>query len=189
MVDVGTGDGLFVYQSALEHPEKLYIGLDANASPLEKLSEKIYRKPSRGGAPNALFLHAAIEDLPSELDGTANEVNVQFPWGSLLRVVASGELETLRCLRRMCAAGARLEIVIGLDTERDRSEMMRLGLKPLTEEYLENELKARYCAAGFEIIQSGLLNEAERMKLISSWATRLRANRQRRLICIKARAA
>ncbi len=92
IVDIGTGDGRFVYQSARENPKKFYIGIDPNVRPLEKISEKIYRKPAKGGAPNALFVQAAIEDLPAELDGVADEIHVHFPWGSLLRAVATGDV-------------------------------------------------------------------------------------------------
>ncbi|HEX3254127.1 MAG TPA: hypothetical protein VHS05_32120 [Pyrinomonadaceae bacterium] len=44
IIDIGTGDGRFVYQSARRNPRKFYIGIDPNAGPLEKISEKIHRK-------------------------------------------------------------------------------------------------------------------------------------------------
>jgi 16S rRNA (adenine(1408)-N(1))-methyltransferase len=123
IVDIGTEDGVFVYQSARRNPRKLYIGVDANPRPLEKISEKIHRKPAKGGAPNALFVQAAVEDLPPELDGVADEVHVHFPWGSLLRAMATGDPAVLRNLRRICSPGALLEVVIGVDPERDRGEV------------------------------------------------------------------
>jgi hypothetical protein len=61
----------------------------------------------------------------------ADEVHIHFPWGSLLRAVATGDEVVLRDLRRLCAPGALVEIVIGLDPERDRSEIEALGLTPL----------------------------------------------------------
>ncbi|MCA1626211.1 MAG: class I SAM-dependent methyltransferase [Acidobacteria bacterium] len=82
ILDIGTGDGLFVYQSARRNPNKFFIGIDANPRPLEKVSEKIHRKPSKGGLSNVLFLQSSVEDLPSELDSVADEVHVHFPWGS-----------------------------------------------------------------------------------------------------------
>src|SRR6185312_2067943 len=102
IIDIGTGDGRFVYQSARQNPEKFYIGIDPNTPPLEKISEKIHRQPAKGGAPNVLFIQAAVEDLPAELDGVADEVHVHFPWPSLLRAVASGDVSVLRNLRRIC---------------------------------------------------------------------------------------
>jgi len=63
-----------------ENPQRFYIGIDANAQPLEKISEKIYRKPTKGGLPNVLFVQAAVEALPPELDGVADEIHIHFPW-------------------------------------------------------------------------------------------------------------
>src|SRR5262245_40178432 len=96
IIDLGTGDGSFVYQSARRHPDRFYIGIDAQSSALEKVSEKIHRKPAKGGAPNLLFIQAAAEELPSELDGVADEVHTHFPWGSLLRALALGDEVVVR---------------------------------------------------------------------------------------------
>jgi 16S rRNA (adenine(1408)-N(1))-methyltransferase len=36
-------------------------------------------------------VQAAVEDLPEDLADVADEVHVHFPWGSLLRGVATGD--------------------------------------------------------------------------------------------------
>lgn len=185
---MGTGDGLFVYQSARANPQKFYIGVDANPRPLEKLSEKIHRKPAKGGLPNVLFLQAAVEDLPSELNGVADEVHIHFPWGSLLQAVAMGDLHTLRNIRRICSTSALLEIIIGLDTSRDRSEIERLSLPPLSIEHVDNALAPLYLAAGFEIFERATLLPSDWPDLKTSWAKRLKGNRHRPLLYIIARA-
>jgi 16S rRNA (adenine(1408)-N(1))-methyltransferase len=151
---------------------------------LEKISEKIHRKPAKGGLPNILFVQATVEALPPELNGVADEVHIHFPWGSLLRGVATGQETVLRNLRRVCAAGAFLEIVIGLDPQRDRSEIEGLGLKPLTKEFLEMKLVPRYEAHGFEVLEKGVLDPAEWPTLKTSWAKRLRGGTGRALIYI-----
>jgi 16S rRNA (adenine(1408)-N(1))-methyltransferase len=189
VIDIGTGDGLFVYQCARENPKKFYIGIDANPRPLEKVSERIHRSPAKGGLPNVLFVQAAIEALPSELDGVADEVHIHFPWGSLLRVVATGDENVLRNLRRICASDAVLEIIIGLNPARDRSEIKRFGLTLFSTDYIDQQLVPRYRAAGFEIAESGVLAQSEWPKLQTSWAKRLRGNEGRTLIYIIARAA
>jgi 16S rRNA (adenine(1408)-N(1))-methyltransferase len=124
---------------------------------MEKVSEKIHRKPAKGGATNVLFIQAAVEDLPQELNGVADEVHAHFPWGSLLRALALGDELALRNLRRVCAPGAWLEVVIALDPERDRAEIERLGLSPLSIEFLETTLIPRYRAAGFDVVEYGSL--------------------------------
>ena len=174
VIDLGTGDGTFVYQSAKENPDRFYIGIDANPKPLEKISEKIHRKPAKGGLPNVMFVQAAVEDLPLELEGVADEVHVHFPWGSLLHAVVSGESTFLRSVRAICAPGAFLEVIAGLDTERDQSEIERLGLPLLSTAYIDTVLAPRYADAGFEIIERGVLTEPEWTALKTSWAKRLR---------------
>lgn len=187
VIDIGTGDGLFVYQSARRNPKKLYIGVDANTRPLEKISEKIHRKPAKGGLPNALFVQAAVEDLPSELDGVADEVHVHFPWGSLLRAMATGDRVVLQNLRRICSPGALLEVVVGLDPDQDRSEMERLGLQPVSLAYIDSTLVPRYREAGFEVLERGLLSASAWAKLQTSWAKRLQGGGNRSVFYIIAR--
>ena len=188
VIDIGTGDGLFVYELARANPNKFYIGVDANPRPLEKISEKIHRRPTKGGLPNVLFLQAAIEDLPAELDGIANEVHVHFPWGSLLAIVARGDLDGLRNLRRIMAPAGLLEIVIGLDPGRDESEIKRLGIQSLDLTFISSELAPRYRESGFEILEAGIGGPEMWSQLKTSWEKRLRGNQSRSLLYVVAQA-
>lgn len=188
VIDIGTGDGLFVYQCARSNPRKFYIGVDANTRPLEKVSEKIRRKPAQGGLNNVLFVQAAVEDLPAELDGAADELHVHFPWGSLLRAVVLGEPFVLGNLRRVCAPRAQLELIIGFDPQRDRAEWERLGLPPLTVLYIDSILTPKYQRSGFEIRERGVLGADEWARLQTSWAKRLRGNANRSVVYIVAQA-
>ena len=182
IIEIGTGDGRFVYQCAKENPKKFYIGIDANAKALEKISMKATRKAAKGGAANALFIQAPVEDLPNELNHVADEIHIHFPWGSLLRAVAAGDLNVLRGLRRIMVAGGLLEVVIGVDAARDRSELERLELPPVTLDHITSVLVPKYAAAGFEIKEKGDLAAHEWPDLQSSWARRLRGNEQRRVV-------
>jgi 16S rRNA (adenine(1408)-N(1))-methyltransferase len=182
VIDIGTGDGRFVYRQARDNPDKFYIGIDANAKPLEKISMKATRKPAKGGLPNVLFVQAAVESLPDELNGVADEVHIHFPWGSLLRAVLTGDESIIENLRRICAPECLVEIVTGIDEERDKSEIERLGIPTLTAEYLENILIPKYRAAGFEILENGILPAAEWSKLETSWARKLQTDSHRKVI-------
>ena len=185
---MGTGDGLFVYKRAQSNPRRLFIGLDANRRPLEKISEKIQRRPAKGGLSNVLFVQATVEDLPDELDGIASEVLVQFPWGSLLRGVAAGDEGVMQNLRRICAPRARLEVTIGVDPERDRHEWVRLELPQMTADYVNTVLDLRYRNAGFKIIAVEELSLSERNEFQTSWARRLQTGSGRSFIRIDAEA-
>ena len=168
IIDIGTGDGRFVYQSARQNPNKFYIGIDPNVRPLEKISEKIHRKPAKGGASNVLFVQAAIEDLPPELDGVADEVHIHFPWGSLLRAVATGDIDVLCNVRRICAPDAMLEVVVN---------------DPIADQPIE-----RYRLAGFEVLEHGSVPAAQWSEFESTWARRLKQNENRSVVYLIARA-
>jgi 16S rRNA (adenine(1408)-N(1))-methyltransferase len=181
VIDIGTGDGRFVYRAALANPRKFYIGVDANPKPLEKISMKATRKPAKGGASNALFVQAAVEDLPEEFDGTADEIHIHFPWGSLLQAVVLGDEGVLRSLRRISAPECLLEIVIGIDPVRDKTEIERLGLPVLEDAYLRDVLIAKYEAAGFELVEAGSMGAFEWSKMETSWARKLQGGDGRRV--------
>ncbi len=167
--------------SARANPNKYYIGIDANVEPLKKPSMKATRKPAKGGLSNALFVQAAVEDLPDELQGIADEIHINFPWGSLLRAVASADQDVINGIRRIAKTGCRLEIVIGLDIDRDRSEIERLGLPMLDEVYSRGVFAERYSAAGFEMIEFHQLERGAWSQLETSWARKLSPNDNRRV--------
>jgi 16S rRNA (adenine(1408)-N(1))-methyltransferase len=188
IADIGTGDGLYVYRSARANPDKFYIGIDVQRKGLEKVSEKVHRKPDRGGLPNLLFVHAPVEELPPELDHSADEIHIHYPWASLLRAVAVGDREVLAGLWRIAAPGAWLEVLIGIDDARDSAEARRLELPPLTEDYFRSELTPRYAMAGFDVRESGTSAPTEWPHIDTTWAKRLRNNNHRRLLFLVARA-
>ena len=179
VVDIGTGDGRFVSAAASKDPNKFFIGIDANAKPLEKPSMKATRKLGKGGLPNAMFVQAAVEDLPDELNRVADEIHVHFPWGSLLRAVASCDENILASLRRLCAPGCLLEIVIGIDPKRDKTEIERLDIPELTPVFIHTYLIPKYKAAGFDFLDWEMLTSAEWIQLETSWARRLQGNDSR----------
>ena len=188
VIDIGTGDGTFVYHLARLNPRKFVIGIDANPRPLEKISEKIHRKPAKGGLPNVLFLQAAVEDLPWELDAVADEIHVHFPWGSLLSALVLGDIRILGRLRRICAPGALLEVVTALDQERDRVELERLGITEFNPTYIQTLLLPRFRLAGFEITESDESPPNHWRELHTTWAKRLKDNPTRQLTYIIAQA-
>jgi len=187
-LDIGTGDGLFVYRSARENPTQFFVGIDPNTRSLQKISQKINRRPAKGGAPNALFIQSSVESLPEELNGIATEVHVHFPWGSLLRAVALGEVNTLEGIRRVCAGDAKVKLTIALDVERDRSEILRLSLQPLSPNFLDGELRQRYLAARLEIIEHTSFQSTDWPGLTTSWAKRLGRRDRRQITYLIARA-
>jgi 16S rRNA (adenine(1408)-N(1))-methyltransferase len=139
---------------------------------------------AKGGLPNVLFIQSSIENLPEELNETADEIHIHFPWGSLLRAVACGDESVLENLRRICVPECLLEIIIGIDERRDKSEIERLGLPVISAEYLETFLIPKYAAAGFEIVEKKILQPFEWSQIETSWARKLQTNDRRRCVCL-----
>jgi len=152
LVDVGTGDGRFVYRTAVERPDTLCIGLDPVAEALRKVSAKAGRKPARGGLDNALFLIATAEDLPGPLVGAADEIIVNYPWGSLQRGVVEPERELLEKLGGLAGSeGARFLFLINASVFENEDYRDRLALPALDGERAHRELVPAYRQAGFDL--------------------------------------
>ena len=168
-------------RSAALNPNKFFIGIDANVKPLVKPSIKVTRKPHKGGIQNVLFVQASAEEMPDELYGVANKIHIHFPWGSLLKAVVEGNDNVLRSFDRIAAPGCLLEIMVGLDPDRDRSEIERLGLPELDDSYLDSSLIPKYEAANFEIIESCELGPERWSMIETTWAKKLHGNGRRKI--------
>lgn len=105
--------------AAAAQPDRLVVGVDANAAGMMTASRRAAARPSRGGLPNALFAVATVEALPAELDEVADLVTVHFPWGSLLRGLLGADPATMTGLTRVLRPGATLQLLVS-STDRDR---------------------------------------------------------------------
>jgi 16S rRNA (adenine(1408)-N(1))-methyltransferase len=185
VLDIGTGDGRFVSALAKSNPETLYIGIDANAKPLEKLSTKVTRKTTKGGLPNAMFVQAAVENLPEEFDGIADGICINFPWGSLLGAVTMGDRDVLASLSRVLKRKGTLEITVGIDPNRDRTELERLGTPELDLAHFGGTLSALYLEAGLQMTECRELAAREWSRIQTSWARKLGGNDGRRVFRLR----
>jgi 16S rRNA (adenine(1408)-N(1))-methyltransferase len=176
ILDIGTGDGRYVYQMARGNPDKLYIGIDASSEALVKVSEKTFRNPKHGGAKNAVYLQARVESLPDELNQIADEVHIHFPWGSLLAAVLKPDELVLQALRRVCKKDTLLELITSIDPSRDAGELERLGIGLIEDDHVERVLRTPYERAGFNIMEHGVIPPANWPKLCTSWAAKLKSS-------------
>jgi hypothetical protein len=127
---------------------------------------------SRRAAANALFVRAAVEELPYELEGVANVVTVLMPWGSLFEAMLLPRVERLRAVRRLCKPDAELRVVSSLDASRDAAMTGRLGCEPFSEGH-PAALAAAYAEAGFAATGHRLLRATEMRDLRTTWAKKV----------------
>lgn len=186
-VEIGTGNGKFVYELAKEQPDTFFIGIDADRNNLIKYSHKVHRKPERGGLPNVLYVIAGAEDLPPELDNTADVIWIVLPWGSLLQGIVLGENRILRNIARISSVHGVLKIFISYSVKYEPAEMEKRGLPTLTFEYIDDVLTPLYNREGLIITERNLLTNETMKEIPSKWAKRLAYGRKRKTLFIEAR--
>lgn len=154
LIDIGTGDGRFILDTAREHPEWLCIGMDAAAENMQKNAGKASAKPKKGGLSNAMFVRGAAENLPGPFAGKADMVTVNYPWGSLMRIVSEPDPDNLKKIRQLCKNGADLSIFLNYYVFEDRDYMERLGFADIIKPAENEALPDIYLQAGFRINKS-----------------------------------
>jgi 16S rRNA (adenine(1408)-N(1))-methyltransferase len=173
VLDLGTGDGAAVIRRARREAATLVVGVDPNADAMRVASRGAARPPAKGGLPNALFVVAAAEHLPAELDGRFHELHVTLPWGSLLRAAVCAEPWLMEAAQGLVRPGGELHMLLSV-TERDAAT----GLPMLDTESV-GELAAAWAAGGFEPGEVRRATAEDVRATGSSWARRLDIPRRR----------
>ena len=173
VVDLGTGDGRFVLAAAAAHPDVLVVGVDADVAVMAEASRRSARNVRRGGLANALFVAAAAEALPAELDGIAASLTVHFPWGSLLRGLLRADPPILTGITRVTRPGAAVTLLLSV-TERDHVA----GMDTFDGAAVER-LGRCYAAYGLALTEGRPATAANLAAVHSTWARRLGAGVRR----------
>jgi len=144
---------------------------------MAEASRRAARKSTRTGLPNAVFVAAGVETLPSELDGIATLVTIRFPWGSLLRGALGLDESAAASIARLVAPAGALEIAVSVE-ERDTIGPDRPA-STFGERDVER-IRRTYDSLGLQLCDVNLLDPERIDDLRSSWARRLRVDRDRR---------
>jgi len=172
-VDLGTGDGRFPYQLASEEPARLVVGVDALAEPMGERAAVAARKPARGGRPNLLYVHAAVEALPSELRGVADEVYVHLPWGALLEGIVVARAAVLEGIARVCRPGARLSVTLNGEIWVESTPARYAELPVPTPAYVRDVVAPGFASVGIALRDARYASAADAKRLATTWARKL----------------
>ena len=167
--------------AAAAEPDRLVVGVDASAAAMAEASRRAARRPERGGLPNALFVVAAAEALPAELDGLAGLVTVHFPWGSLLRGLLTADPAVLAGLARVLRPGGTLSMLVS-STDRDRGA----GVGPIDRPALA-VLAGAYARQGLAVTRVRPATPDDVAASRSTWGRRLGAGTRRPAWLLEAR--
>lgn len=143
-------------------------------------AQKAAQLESKGGLKNLLYVVANADDLPPELLGLINEVTVLFPWGSLLKAVASGDERFLTGLVNVMTTKASLSIVFSLEETIEKKVMNTLGLAALNKDTLDS-LCLIYARSGLNM-KWRYISQDELKKFPTTWGKRLAYGRARPVV-------
>ncbi len=166
--------------TAAAEPDRLVIGVDANAAPMVEAARRAASRPNRGGLPNALFVAAAVEALPAELDGVADLVTAHFPRGSLLRGLLAAEQATMAAVTRLMRPGAILSLLVSA-TARDGG----VGVEPIQDHTLHRVADA-YRNHGLTVTEVRVATAHDVTATHSTWGKRLGVGVQRQAWLVQA---
>jgi 16S rRNA (adenine(1408)-N(1))-methyltransferase len=185
-IDLGAGDGKSAYRYALEHPRRLMIAIEPVRENVRESSAKAAKKPERGGAPNALYVAASIEQPPPELEHVADEILITLPWGSLMRGIILADAAVLAAVASLGAPDARVRIVLNTRIFDDPVPLEARDLPDLTPDYARDTLAPAFAAAGMRIDEARYLTPEEVAALNTTWAKRLSHRAPPRSLLIEA---
>ena len=174
ILDLGTGDGRFVFKNALKNKSTLYIGLD----PAEKQIQIYSKKSNRRRLKNALYVIGSLENLPDELYSTVDKIFINLPWGTLLEKIVKSNETYIRELSTILKKDGEIEIIFGYLPELEPSETERLDLPVIENE--SDVLKAFSTFKKiFEVIEMKRLLKDELEKIETTWAKKLKFGKDR----------
>lgn len=169
ILDLGTGDGRFVYKKALENPDKLFLGVD----PVEKQLRIYSKRANRKRLKNILFVLASADDIPSELFSKIDKVYINLPWGTLLEKIIKGDKYFIDNLEKLLKKSGILEITLGYTPDLEPSETKRLDLPTINKDYLVNEV-SQFFNPIFLLKSIEQIKKEELGNLESTWSKKLK---------------
>lgn len=184
-IDLGTGDGLFAWRLAKEFPTKAVVGIDAAKDSLKEGSSRAIKKPSRGGAPNAMFLRDNVLEMDDTFKGLADTVSVNFPWGSLLQAVSIPFDDFVTKMASLLKEGGELHQHINMHVFNDDEQRKSLGLPVLDDAYMQEKLIPKYEEAGLKMEEYFFIPAGQKTEVASTWGGRLTRNSSRPTLVFK----
>ena len=162
-LDLGTGDGKFAFHYAQTFPSHFVIGVDSCRENL--------RENSRMKLPNALFIIASAQDLPNELNGLVSHITINFPWGSLLESLLTGDCMLTHRLELISRSTASIDIRLNGGALAEQGCTLEAGAAQIYNNLIH---------AGWRVKTPVMINAQTLREFPSTWAKRLAFGRDPR---------
>ena len=168
-IDLGTGNGKFVYDLAINNPAIFFIGVEPTAANLLEYSKKV----NKNKLSNLMYVITSIENLGDDLNGVADKVYINFPWGSLLEAIVKDIPELLGKIAQLGKKEAEFNFTFAYSSIHEPNEIEKRNLPLLTDDYLMTKLTDIYKYAGLIIQTCTNLKPHEINRFGTLWAKKL----------------
>jgi len=175
ILDIGTGDGRYVYKNALNNSQYLYIGIDP-AKNLKEFQREINRKRLK----NAILINSSIENFSLDRAELFDEIQIILPWGNLLKYCVSVDLDFFIKISKWLKKEGTINIIFGFNEEYEEKITKRLNLKDLNENeisFLKSNLEK---LPNLKLINFEVLTPKNLINFETTWSKKLNfgANRK-----------
>ena len=168
LLDLGTGDGRYARILAGRFPGWFIIGLDSCRENL--------REHSQAKLTNLLFIIASAQSLPEELHGLVSHIAINFPWGSLLDSLLTGDSALMESLESVAQREATLDLRLNGGALVEAGSMLETGA---------NTIYNNLCRVGWAMKAPLFMNHHELRAFPSTWAKRLAFGRDPRAVMLR----
>ena len=180
-IDLGTGDGRYIYKKAKTNKDTLFIGIE----PIQKQPEEYSRKAQKEKISNAVYVLGSIEFFPEELIGKADKLTIILPWGSLLQSLTNPNNEKTPLISNILKNNGTLEVVLGYSQELEPTETRRLELQDLSEDFLRKTIVPTFEKSNLRLTELKSLDKSCLKKIESTWSKKLSYGKDRPLYLLK----
>jgi len=187
IIDLGTGNGKFVYEEAIKNQDIFYIGIDPIGDNIIEYYKKKKKKFKSYNLKNLIFVISAIQDIDEDLFNIADEIYINFPWGSLLEGVVKGDSELLKNIYSLAKAGRNIHLTFTYSSIYEVGEIERRDLPALSLEYIDTILRDKFMTSGINVIDYGYLEESKLKSFGTLWSKRIYLSKDRQVYHIEAK--
>jgi 16S rRNA (adenine(1408)-N(1))-methyltransferase len=167
LLDLGTGDGRYVHTLAEEQPDWFMIGVDSCRENL--------REYSRSKLQNMLFVVASAQSLPTELNGSACHITINFPWGSLLESLLTGDSKLMSGLESVSNSATSIDLRLNGGALAEAGTTLETGAEKIYDHLIRS---------GWQIERPVMMNGNALKNFPTTWARRLAHGRDPRAIIL-----
>ena len=129
-----------------------------------------------------MFVQASLKTLPAEFEPIADEITMNYPWGSLLHAVALPEVHSLSKLAAIAKHGAVVEVYINIHPLCDAAYAGRIGLSDALLMTDRNGFVAAYSQTGLAVTEIADFSDRPRA---TRWGKQL-AHGSRQILRVRA---